>query len=181
MVHRILFVTLFAVAAVAQTKQQANYDESRVGTYTLPDALKLQNGDRVGDTQAWYQRRRAEILRLFEENVYGRSPARPKDMSFEVFDTDRKALGGKAIRKQVRVYFSSDKSGPREDVLIYLSAHASGPVPLILTLNFSGNQSVIDDPAVRLAMLWDRKEKTKREATVESAVCHLPRGRRWSR
>jgi hypothetical protein len=164
----VLVLALFAAGAVAQTKQPANYDESKVGTYTLPDVLKLQNGEPVSDTQTWYQRRRAEILRLFEENVYGRSAGRPKDMSFEVFDTDRKALGGKAIRKQVRIYFSIDKNGPSEDVLLYLPANASGPVPLILTLNFSGNQSVIDDPAVRLAMLWDRKEKTKREASPES-------------
>ena len=47
-------------------------------------------------------------------------------MSFEVFDTDRKALGGKAIRKQVRIYFSADKSGPKKDVLIYIPANASG-------------------------------------------------------
>src|SRR5438552_1679876 len=110
---RNLVLTLFAAVVAAQTKQPANYDESKVGAYTLPEVLKLQSGDPVSDTQTWYQRRRAEILRLFEENVYGRSPAKPKDMSFEVFDTDRKALGGKAIRKQVRIYFSADKSGPK--------------------------------------------------------------------
>src|SRR5436190_8006436 len=103
---RNLVLAFFATIAAAQTKQPANYDESKVGTYALPEVLKLQNGDPVGDTQTWYQRRRTEILRLFEENVYGRSPAKPKDMSFEVFDTDRKAIGGKAIREQVRSYFS---------------------------------------------------------------------------
>src|SRR5437660_527260 len=67
-------LALRAAGVVARTKQPAHYDESKVGTYTLPDALKLQNGDPVGDSQTWYQRRRNEILRLFEENVYGRSP-----------------------------------------------------------------------------------------------------------
>ncbi|MGH9666895.1 MAG: acetylxylan esterase, partial [Bryobacteraceae bacterium] len=41
----------------------ANYDESKVGSYTLPDPLTLENGQRVQDPQTWYRRRRPEIFR----------------------------------------------------------------------------------------------------------------------
>ena len=41
-----------------------------------------------------------------------------------MFDTDKNALGGKAIRKQVTIHFSADKDGPSEDVLIYIPAGA---------------------------------------------------------
>ena len=44
------------------------------------------------------------------------------------------------------IYFSADKKGPREDVVIYLPAGASKPVPLLLCLNFSPNASIYDDP-----------------------------------
>lgn len=159
---------LLAISSTAQTKIPANYDESKVGSYSLPDPLVLENGKPVRDAQTWLRHRRPEILHLFEGNVYGRSPGRPKDMSFEILDSDPHSLGGKAIRKQVRIYFSADKNGPKEDVLIYLPAGASRPAPLILTLNFSGNQSVIPDPAVRLAMLWDRTKKARHEAAEES-------------
>jgi hypothetical protein len=63
-----------------------NYDETRVGSYTLPDPLMLEDGKPVRDAKTWYQKRRPEILRLFEENMFGRSPGRPTGMSFEVFD-----------------------------------------------------------------------------------------------
>lgn len=54
-----------------------NYDESLVGGYTLPDPLVLSGGRRVRDAQTWYGKRRPEIVRLFEEQQFGRSPGRP--------------------------------------------------------------------------------------------------------
>src|ERR1700686_3517905 len=63
-----------------------NYDEARVGTYTLPDPLLLANGKPVPDARTWNEKRRAEIVRLFEENQYGRSPGRPAAITFDVFD-----------------------------------------------------------------------------------------------
>lgn len=145
-----------------------NYDESKVGTYTLPDPLTLENGARVRDAGSWYRQRRPELARLFEENVYGRSPVQAGNTSWEVFDVEKKALGGQAVRKQVTIYFSKDRQGPREDLLIYLPSSARKPAPLILTLNFTGNQSVVADPGVRLGGIWDRSTKTKRQASEES-------------
>jgi len=150
------------------SKIPVNYDESKVGTYTLPDPLVMENGQKVRDAKTWYNKRRPEILHLFEENVYGRRPGAPKGMHFEVFDLDKHALGGKAIRKQVTVYFSAKKDGPKEDVLIYLPANAKKPVPLILSLNFSGNHRIINDPGIKLATVWDRKEKTKSQAAEDT-------------
>jgi len=104
-----------------------NYDEALVGTYTLPDPLVLANGQPVRDAKTWTEKRRPEIVRLFEENEYGRAPGRPAGMSFDVFDKGTPALDGKAIRRQVTVYFSADKAGPKMDLLIYLPADAKKP------------------------------------------------------
>src|ERR1044071_6777222 len=49
-----------------------NYDESKTGEYTLPDPLKLANGKPVRDSKTWTNQRRPELIRLFEENEYGR-------------------------------------------------------------------------------------------------------------
>ena len=73
-----------------------NYDEAKVGTYTLPDPLVLADGKPVRDTKTWNQKRRPEIVRLFEENQFGRSPGRPAGMSFDVFDKGTPAFDGKA-------------------------------------------------------------------------------------
>ena len=39
-----------------------NYDEAKVGTYTLPDALVLNNGKPVRDAKTWTKKRRPEIV-----------------------------------------------------------------------------------------------------------------------
>src|SRR5580704_5240109 len=126
-----------------------NYDEALVGTYTLPDPLTLANGKPVRDAKTWNEKRRPEIVKLFEENEYGRTPGRPKDMTFDVFDKGTPALDGKAIRRQVTVYFSADKNGPKMDLLVYLPAEARKPVPLLLNIGFSANSSTVDDPGVK--------------------------------
>jgi hypothetical protein len=151
----VLALVLLCPAAVAQPSD-ANYDESKVPNYLLPDPLTLSSGEKVRDAAAWQKRRRPEILRLFETNVYGRSPARHPRASFELFSTDRAALGGKAVRKQVTAHFAGKKDGPKMDILIYLPANAPGPVPIFLGLNFGGNHAVHSDPGIRLGDVWMR-------------------------
>jgi hypothetical protein len=136
-----------------------NYDEARVGTYTLPDPLVLANGKPVRDAQTWNEKRRPEIVRLFEENQYGRAPGRPAGMSFDVFDKGTPAFDGKAIRRQVTVYFSADKNGPKMDLLIYLPADARKPAPLLLNLSFTANSSAVDDPGIKPGEVWGRDKK----------------------
>jgi len=136
-----------------------NYDETKVGTYTLPDPLLLANGKPVRDAKTWSQKRRPELVRLFEDNQFGRSPGRPADMSFDVFDKGTPALDGKALRRQVTAYFSKDKSGPKMDLLVYLPAAARKPVPVLLNLGFGANSSTIDDPGIKAGEVWGRDKK----------------------
>ena len=125
-----------------------NYDEALAGNYTLPDPLVLADGKRVKDAGTWNKKRRAEIVKLFETNQYGRSPGRPAGMTFDVFDKDTPAFDGKAVRRQVTVYFSADKNGPKMDLLVYVPAAARKPVPLLLNLSFSANSTTVNDPGV---------------------------------
>src|SRR5690606_20891283 len=124
--------------------------------YELPDPLKFNDGTPVRTAEDWTNRRRQEVLELFQEHVYGHSPGRPKDMSFEVVEQSNEALGGKAIRKQVTVYFTKDKDGPQMSILMYLPADAKGPGPVFMGLNFRGNHTVTDDPAVFVTKNWVR-------------------------
>ena len=136
-----------------------NYDESLTGNYTLPDPLVLADGKPVRDARTWNTKRRPEIVRLFEEHQFGRSPVRPAGMSFDVFDKGTPALGGKALRRQVTVYFSRDRTGPKMDLLIYLPAGARKPVPLLLNLSFTANSNVVDDPGIKPGEVWGRDRK----------------------
>jgi hypothetical protein len=142
-----------------------NYDEEKVGTYTLPDPLKLANGKHVTDAKTWTNQRRPELVRLFEQNQYGRAPERPAKMHFEVTEKAAPAFDGKATRRQVTVYFTADNNGPKMDLLVYLPAGANKPVPLLLNLGFGANAGAVNDPDIKLGEIWNPREKKKVPAT----------------
>ena len=156
-----LIILLVSSAAEAQSRGP-NYDEAKVPAYTLPDPLVTSGGKKVTDAKAWFDTRRPEILRLFETEVYGRSPGRPKDMTFELTSIDEKALGGTAVRKEVSVYFTGKKDGASMDILIFTPAAAKKPVPTFVGLNFRGNHTVHPDPAISLSTRWMRSDREGR-------------------
>ena len=144
---------LGAWAARAAVSIPINEVEDAVPPYTLPEALTLQKGQRVRSAQQWPQRR-AELLRLFEDHVYGRIPDGLPRSSGWVIETRRDALDGKAIRQRIQVPLTR---GPRPvllDLLVYRPAQATRPVPMFLGLNFDGNHTVTPEPDVPLARGW---------------------------
>ena len=65
-----------APAPSAASKIPVHYDESKFGTSTCPIRSSSKSSQPVRDPRTWMERRRPEILHLFEENVYGRCAAR---------------------------------------------------------------------------------------------------------
>ena len=138
-----------------------NYDEAKVGTYTLPDPLKFDDGKPVKTAKEWTEKRRPQIVAMFESEQYGKAPGRPAGESFDVFDKGTPALDGKAIRKQVTIYLTADKTGPSIDLVIYLPAAAKKPVPMLLSINFGAVQAAVDDPGIKPETVWDPKTNTR--------------------
>lgn len=156
MILRTAFLTFTAVIGWGQQPAGFNYDEAKVPKYTLPDPLVTLAGKPVKSAKEWPSRRK-EILGLFEQNVYGRTVAgRPKGMTFEVTSNTKNALGGKAVRKEIDVFFNGTKNGPKMRMLMYLPANAKGPVPMFLGLNFGGNHTVTDEKDVTIVKQWVR-------------------------
>ena len=162
----------------AQSKD-VNYDEAKVPSYTLPDPLRMQDGTKVTDPETWRTRRRPELVRLFEENVYGRSPKPADNIRFEVTSVDTRALGGKATRKEVTVFLAGKPDGPKMDLLLYLPNGVSKPAPAFLGLNFYGNHCVHADRGIKLSTQWMRPTKemgiVNFHATEASRGCHASR------
>ena len=158
--------------------QEPNYDEAKVPSYTVPDPLMLSNGKKVTQPGTWTAQRRKEILQLFREEMYGKSPGKPAAMRFEVRSIDKNALEGKATRKEVRVHFSAKQDGPRMDILIYLPNNVKKP-PLFLGLNFYGNHTVHSDPAITLSDQW--MMNNKQIGTENNRATEATRGARTNR
>lgn len=159
-----IIVVLLATAWCAQA-QEANYDEAKIPKYTLPDPLVCLDGTAVTSAETWTQKRRPEIFKLFSEQVYGRSPGRPGQMTFMTTSVDKDALGGKATRKEVTVYFNGQSQDPNMTILIYLPNAKSKPVPTFVGLNFGGNHTIHADPAISITKSWTRDKASNHKAT----------------
>ena len=150
-----------------------SYDESSVPDYDLPDPLVFEDGQAVVSPEQWTQCRRAQILEQFRSQMFGRVPEAGAlaagDLRFELIESDDEAMGGLAIRKQVRIHFTPRDDGPKMDLLLYLPNYKGtdpfyfqikGPSPLFFGMNFEGNHTVAHDPAIRLPRGWVRNDKS---------------------
>ncbi len=172
-----------------------NYDESKIAPYQLLDPLRMSNGTPVVTAVQWFSKRRPQIMRLFEDNVFGRTPDAAKNvlMHARVIEHDDHALDALAIREQIELTFDPAPGiTPAPEVqrtlrlLLYVPANAKHrPAPVVLGLNFTGNQSVLDDPAILSTPIWSKpsgttalvhvlpSEKTRGSATSEWQVKFL--------
>ncbi|MBD0295216.1 MAG: acetylxylan esterase [Flavisolibacter sp.] len=166
--------------ARAQAATDINYDEAKVPPYTLPDALRRPDGQRVRTATEWTNKQRPYLLQLFAQNVYGKMPGKPKGQHFKILSVDSAALGGKAIRKQVTIYFSPQDTSASMDVLLYLPKQVTGKVPLFTGLNFGGNHTIQTDTGILLSKRWiannDEYKSVNNRATEASRGVQM---RRW--
>ncbi|HRE84247.1 MAG TPA: acetylxylan esterase [Opitutaceae bacterium] len=182
----------FVLSAAASLTFAANfgpagfiYEENQVPPYTTSDPLRCQDGSLVKDVQTWENKRRPELLEIFSREVYGRTPGgRLAGMHWEETSVDRAALGGQAVRREITLWFTENKNGPKARLLIYQPPGNAGkhaPWPVFLGLNFFGNQSVANDPAITLSPAWMRPSAefhvVENRATEKTRGVHAGR---WS-
>jgi hypothetical protein len=177
----IAILGVVGAACLAAEKRVVNYDESKMPPYTLPDPLVGADGQRITTAEQWTQKRRPEVFRMFQEQMFGKAPGKPKDLKFVVRSVARDALGGIATRKEVSILFAGKDDGPKMDLLVYLPNAAKKPVPMFMGLNFGGNHAISDDPGITLSKSWMRPAPDK--GVVDYRATEKSRGAnkgRWS-
>lgn len=182
--NRFLSVLMLSFAVSLPTFSQtaepvANYDEAKVGSFSLPDPLQSANGKRV-TTKADWTRRRTELLQLFADNVYGQTPSRPVRLRFQQTGLNESALNGLGVRKQVSIYFTDYPQIPPIEVLLYVPKAARQPAPVFVGLNFCGNHCVTTEPDIPLSTRW--MTNAIGEVSVNNKATEKARGmqeRRW--
>jgi len=166
------------------TSEEAIYDEAKVPAYTLPDPLRFEDGKPVASPADW-TKRRAELMDLFANHVYGKTPVgRPEAMRFEPRKKITDFLSGKATLEEIRIHFTDADSGPFLDlILIKPNQIPEGGVPTFLTLNFAGNHTLHPSPEITLSTNWMRSsaEDKKEGLIVDHRATEKARGSRVSR
>ena len=139
-----------------------------------PDALALADGRVVASRAEFEGKRRGEIVSLFEENVYGRTPKHSVPVKVVSDTVAHGVLGGLATRRQMTLAVGI--RGERTwHLLVYTPAAAKRPVPVIVGLNFDGNQTVNSDKGVELNPVWVKDPALERVPLALEQVGHVQR------
>ena len=114
----------------------ANFDESKVAPYTLPNPLLLRNGQRVTSTELWWKARRPQIVADFDNELYGHVPANVPKVTWEVVRTRHETVDKVPVVTKDLVGHVDNSAYPLISVDIQLTVttpeHAAGPVPVML-------------------------------------------------
>ena len=162
------------VWAAGKPYREPNYDESKIHPYTLEDPLAFADGTKLKSPAEW-PKRRAEILDIFAREMYGQPPPAPEAVVTEVWDVKEKALAGYCIRKQVKMWFKKDRSGPCINWIVFAPRHAPAPSPVILFLNYRGNHELVPDKDIPIQQGWSRSgpktDGSKSSARTRGVMC----------
>ena len=122
-----------------KTGHVSNYDETKVGSYQLPDPLKFADGRAVKTAREWTEQRRAEIIRAYERDIYGRIPAVTPRVTWVVTEDH-------GPKKLVVGTVGTGERALRMNLTLNLPPNAHGPVPVILMIQFGGGGMPVADP-----------------------------------
>src|SRR5215217_6090684 len=132
--------TTFSTVIIAQ-----NYDESKVPSYVLPEVFKTVSGRDVHDKKTWETTRRPEILRLFEDNIYGQMPTAFDSLTHSVTKVHRHAMGGSATLKEVAISVYKNRKSIKINLVLFIPNKGNGKSPVFLLINNRGQDNT--DPS----------------------------------
>ena len=115
----------------------ANYDELKANPYpNLPDPLTLNDCQKVTAPPMWWDKRRPEIVEMYEEYVYGRIPRDVPKVTWSVAAVDHEMIGLNRVIAKDLVGQVDNSSYPAIGVKIHMTlvtpANATGPVPVLI-------------------------------------------------
>lgn len=129
---------------------------------SLPDPLTTSAGNKVTTPAEWQKTRRPELLELFRTHVYGRAPiGRPDTLRFDVKETNKDAMGGKAILKRIDIHFSGPGGKGIISLALFIPNRAPKPVPgFVLICNRGRNN--IDPTRKNKSPFWPAERIVQR-------------------
>lgn len=123
----------------------ANYDESKIPQFTLPDVLMCQDGQRVTTRKEWEKKRRPEVLDMLTEYMYGKMPKIKKRLPATVVSEEEVSVGNtRALRKLINMSLSTKSNPTQVEVQLYLplKKNEKTKVPVFVGLCFGKNEVV---------------------------------------
>ncbi len=173
-------LSIFFSLSMLIGSSQTNYEESKVPSFDVPDPLLTFSGYTINSVKKWEKVRRPELLRFFENDIYGKLPKKLKIDSYTILEEDNNALNGKAKRKQVELTFKKKGKTLSYTILLYLPKNKV-KAPIFLGYNFYGNHTITEDKAVIISSAWaNNNESFGIENNTLTEASRGKRTHRWA-
>ena len=134
-----------------QDANHANYDNANANPFPkLPDVLTLESGRRVTTREQW-TKRRAEIVELFDREVFGRVPRTVPRVTWTVSATDTGTIAGHRVIGKQLVGHVDNSAYPLLSVdipaTLVLPADAKGRAPVMIMFRPGTLDQALGKPA----------------------------------
>lgn len=116
----------------------ANYDEARAGTPGLPPLMLSNTGRPVRNSKDW-DRRRKEIVELFDREIYGRVPLTAPKISWNLVKTEKAVEGGIPVTRAWLEGKADNSAWPQASATLavrYTLPERAARVPVMLSFGF---------------------------------------------
>ena len=124
-----IVVMAITLSLSGATVEKAPALQSHPVPTNVPPLLVTAGGAMVNTPQVWENIRRPELLKTFEDELYGKRPnVRPK-LDFETVFQDSNAVDGTALLKRVKITYTGP-NGTRDFVATaFFPKDTKGPIP----------------------------------------------------
>jgi hypothetical protein len=128
------FLLLFPLKSMSQIP--ANYDESKVPALALPDPFVSEKGKLIQTVADWETIRRPEIMRLFQNEVYGQIPKDFDRISFKIVNETANPYADIAELEEVNITIERNSKSHTMRINFFIPKTVKGPFPVILLINY---------------------------------------------
>lgn len=116
----------------------------------LPTPLRSENGDAITGADGWTSMRRAQVLALFRQNIYGKAPVgRPENLQFHIEDSADTVMEGAAQRKLVRITYSGPGGEGAIRLVLFTPTKRNRPAPCFLLICNRGPDNIDATRSIR--------------------------------
>lgn len=118
----------------------ANRFEEKVNKYKLPDPLIMNNGSKIISAAEWWSKRRPEIIRDFDMEIYGELPKNIPSVKWEIISVKDTIIG--KYKAKVKVLKGIVDNSTYKDISVQIElqivtpAGVNGGVPVVMEFGF---------------------------------------------
>ena len=118
----------------------ANRFEEKVNKYKLPDPLILNNGVKIKNAAEWWSKRRPEIIKDFDREIYGQLPENIPAVKWEIISVKDTVIG--KYKAKEKILKGVVDNSTYKDIIVQIElqivtpAGANSGVPVVMEFGF---------------------------------------------